>query len=343
MIPRTAMLFAAGHGTRLAPITDHTPKPLVPLVNRPILFRTLDRLADLGVRTFVVNAFHLADRVLEALDGPWARRWGRIHVLREPVLLGTGGGLLNARSLLERERDVLVVNGDIWFDLDLRALVRRHHAAGNLATLMVVQRRDRPELHKVVYGPDGRIVAFDGQERPDTARAIFTGVQVVATELLAALPFPAGQPACIVREGYGRLLDTGRIGAFAGRGDWADLGAPADLLATTLRLLERDLPRRDPVRYEEPQARVWVERDVRIDPSARLVPPVVLGRRAVIGADASVGPGVVVGEGANVLPRARLVRSIVLPGARAAGTLFDAVLGPSASPDPDPTSSHERD
>ena len=343
MIPRAAMLFAAGHGTRLAPITDATPKPLVPLVNRPILFRTLDALAALGVRTFVVNAFHLAERVVEALDGPWARRWGRVHVLREPVLLGTGGGLLNARELLARERDVLVVNGDIWFDLDLKALLRRHRAAGNLATLLVVKRRDRPLLHKVVFDDDGRIVAFDGQDRPGTSRAIFTGVQVVTDELLGLLPFPPGQPACIVREGYVPLLGTGRVGAMAGRGDWADLGTPPDLLATTLRLLDRDLPRHDDARYEEPQPRVWVRRDAQLDPTATLHPPVVIGRGARVGAEAVVGPGVVVGDAAEVEARARLVRAIVLPGARAAGRHTDEIVSPPAALGARPDAAHLRD
>ncbi len=326
MIPRTAMIFAAGHGKRLAPITDLVPKPLVPLVNRPILFRTLDRLAAAGVRTFVVNVFHLADRVVEALEGARGRRWGRVHVVREPILLGTGGGLLNARGLLEHERDVLVVNGDIWFDVDLAGLARRHRAEDNLATLLVLQRRDRPELHKVVVGGEGRIEAFDGSERPGTVRAVFSGLQVVSRDLFGRLPFDEGRPACIVHDGYRALLDSGRVRAFASRGGWADLGTPADLLATTADLLARDLPRRDDARYEEPQERVWVGRDVAIDPSARLVPPVLLGRRARVGADVVLGPFTVVGDGALVDDGARLVRSIVFPGARARGAHTGAIV-----------------
>jgi len=344
MIPRTAMIFAAGHGTRLAPITDTTPKPLVPLLNRPILFRTLDRLAGLGVRTFVINVFHLADRVVEALDGPWTRRWGRLHVVREPILLGTGGGLLNARPLLAHERDVLVVNGDIWFDLDLSGLVHRHRRDGNLATLLVVRRRDRAELHKVVSDREGHIQAFDGQERPDTTRAIFTGVQVVSAELLGALPFPAGQPACIVREGYRTFLETGRVRAFLCRGEWADLGTPADLLATTERLLAHDLPRGDVVRYEEPQPRVWVRRDVVIDPSARLVPPVVVGRRTRVGEGAVLGPCTVVGDDAVIEPHARLARCVVFPGERVGGARDREILAScAASPTPSSRGAHERD
>jgi NDP-sugar pyrophosphorylase family protein len=320
------MIFAAGHGKRLAPITDHVPKPLVPLVNRPILYRTLDRLSAAGVRTFVVNVFHLAERVIEALEGARSRRWGHVHLVREPILLGTGGGLLNARGLLEHERDVLVVNGDIWFDVDLGGLARRHRADGNLATLLVLQRRDRPELHKVVVGEGGRIEAFDGSERPGTLRAVFSGLQVVSRELFGRLPFEGGRPACVVHDGYRALLDTGRVRAFASRGGWADLGTPADLLATTADLLARDLPRHDDVRYEEPQERVWVGRGVAIDTSARLVPPVLLGRGARVGAEAVLGPFTVVGDGAVVDDGTRLARSIVFSGARAAGAHVGAIV-----------------
>lgn len=330
------MIFAAGYGSRLAPLTDHTPKPLIPLLNRPILFRTLAMLQARGVRRFVINAHHLGDQIKAALAEPATHRLGDVQVVREPVLLGTGGGLLNARPLLG-EDDVLVVNGDIWFDLDLEALTRAHRRHDALATLLVIRRRTREDLHRVVYDPArGSILAFDGQPREGARRGIFTGVQIVSHELLERLPFPPGQPACVVHAGYRGLLQTGRIRACPGRGDWADLGTPADLLATTRLLLRRGQPRRDDAHLDEPAPGVWVTAGASVDPAAELVPPVLVGPDARVGAGARIGPYVVLGAGAQVAAGARVRDALLLPGARADGSIRKRVI------DVDPASATPR-
>jgi MurNAc alpha-1-phosphate uridylyltransferase len=127
-----ALVFAAGLGERMRPLTDHTPKPLIEAGGKPLIVWHLEKLAALGVQDVVVNTSWLADRFPPALgDGA---RWGlRIHYLYEgDTPLETGGGMLNARPLLG-EAPFLLVNGDIWTDFDFARLPREPVGLAHLA------------------------------------------------------------------------------------------------------------------------------------------------------------------------------------------------------------------
>ena len=129
-----AMVLAAGYGLRMRPLTRLVAKPALPVLNRPLLHWTLERLARAGVREVIVNTHHLADTVESAARG--ARGLGlKVRTVREePEILGTGGGPRAVRDWLGKG-PVLLVNGDVLFTMDLRALVARHRARGARATL----------------------------------------------------------------------------------------------------------------------------------------------------------------------------------------------------------------
>src|ERR1700729_3188413 len=129
-----AMVLAAGLGTRLRPLTDLLPKPLVPIGDRPMLAHVARRLRDAACERIVVNAHHHADRIAEFASTE------KIEVSREDDdLLGTAGGLAHAAELLG-EGDVLVHNGDVLVEMDLRELTRAHRAHDGAATLAIVRR-----------------------------------------------------------------------------------------------------------------------------------------------------------------------------------------------------------
>lgn len=229
-----ALVFAAGLGERMRPLTDTTPKPLLEAGGRPLIAWHLEKLAGLGVREVVVNTSWLADRFPATLgDGG---RWGlRIHWSYEGATpLETGGGMLRALALLG-DAPFLAVNGDVWTDFDFAALPRAPRGDAHLVMV------DNPAHHPrgdFVLEADGRLRAGDGP------RLTFAGIGVYRPELLrgwrdvvgdapgAALDPPRFPLAPLLRAAMTR-------GAVAGqhhRGRWTDVGTPDRLRALDAEL-----------------------------------------------------------------------------------------------------------
>ncbi len=132
------MLFAAGRGTRLAPLTDRHPKCLVTVGNKTLLEHNISKLKAAGVDTLVINVHHFAEQVIEFIR---SKDFGlTIHISEEQDLLGQGGGLLYASEHFKNEDDFLVCNSDIYTDLDLKTLISAHNESQRLATLAVANR-----------------------------------------------------------------------------------------------------------------------------------------------------------------------------------------------------------
>jgi N-acetyl-alpha-D-muramate 1-phosphate uridylyltransferase len=147
------MIFAAGRGERLRPLTDHTPKPLLPVRGKPLIVWHLEKLAALGIEEVVINTSWLAERFPAELgDGG---RWGlRLHFLYEgKTPLETGGGMLNALPLLG-DAPFLLVNGDVFVDFDFACLPRQ---PAGLAHLVLVDRPDYAPRGDFALGADGRV------------------------------------------------------------------------------------------------------------------------------------------------------------------------------------------
>lgn len=210
-----AMILAAGRGERMRPLTDHTPKPLLLAGGKPLIVHHLERLAAAGFVAVVINHGHLGDR-LEAALGDGAR-WGlRIRYSPERPALETGGGILRALSLLG-PGPFLVINGDVWTDLDYG---RPRLAEGRLAHLVLV---DNPPHH-----PAGDFVLREGLvESGGEPRLTFSGIGVYDPALFAGQapgPFPL---APLLRAAMARGLVSGERHP----GVWLDIGTPERLRA----------------------------------------------------------------------------------------------------------------
>jgi mannose-1-phosphate guanylyltransferase len=291
-----AMVLAAGLGERMRPLTLLRAKPVLPVLNRPLLHWTLGRLARAGVSEVMVNLHHLPETVEAALgDG---RRFGlRIRYSRETAILGTGGGPRKLRNFFGEE-PFLVVNGDVLFDFDLKELLARHRASGVKATLAL--RRNPGGYTAVVTDRRGGILSIGGRPRPARGtRSMFASVHVMDPALLDRLPEGASDS---MGDLYIPLLAEGaHLLGVRTRGAWYDLGRPSLYRDAQLRLL--------PGRGRERSL---------VDPGARMASG-VRPRRSVIGAGARVGRGALVERsvlwnGAVVEPGARVRGSIVTSG-----------------------------
>ncbi|MCX5820236.1 MAG: phosphotransferase [Deltaproteobacteria bacterium] len=183
-IIRTAFILGAGLGTRLRPLTENCPKPLLPVGGRPLITYAMDHCLSIGVERFIVNTHHCAGAYDKALPG---RNWRGAPILfrHESVLLDTAGGLKNIEDLLEEAETIIVYNGDIISDLPLERLLAAHAAGGREVTLAL--RSDGP-LRNVCLDARGVICDFRGLlGNPGVRRCLFTGIYIVEIRFLRRL------------------------------------------------------------------------------------------------------------------------------------------------------------
>ncbi len=280
-----ALVLAAGLGTRLRPLTLEVPKPLLPVLGRPLVASTLDRLAALGCELTALNLHHLGESIPAALGS--AYRGMSLVYSREPEILGTLGALAPLAEQLCEAEVVLIVNGDSLCEWPLAELATDHRESGAAATLLLSESADPAAFGGGVgLTADGRIVSFrpGGTERePPARRLVFAGAHALSPALLSRAP---SRPADIVRELYEPLLaEGGLIRGLPTARSWHDLGTPRRYLEAVLGRLEAE------------RERQWVAADARVESSAYL-------ERSVVETGATVEAG------------ARLSRSLVLPGAR---------------------------
>ncbi|XOF34880.1 MAG: sugar phosphate nucleotidyltransferase [Candidatus Electrothrix sp. YB6] len=226
-----AMLLAAGFGTRLRPYTLAKPKPLFPVCNVPLLHILLDKLVAAGCERIVVNCHYLADQIKAAVaDRP------EVILQHESEVLGTGGGL---RKALDRFSDgsVLVMNGDIYHDIDLHSILQAHAATDFSVTMAL---HDYPRFNSVqVLG--NRVCGFSsGENLTGLDLLAFTGIHVVNREVIEQIPAD-----CFfhIIDLYQKLAQAGKIGWLPVDGCfWQDIGTPADYLALHRYLLFSQTP-----------------------------------------------------------------------------------------------------
>jgi mannose-1-phosphate guanylyltransferase len=294
-----AVILAGGEGTRLRPLTLTTPKPVVPIVDRPFLRHQLDMLTGAGVSDVVFSLAYRPERI-EAVFGDGGPFGKRIRYVVEETPLGTGGAVKNAEPYLD---DVTIVfNGDVLTDVDLAGVVREHRASGAAATIVLAPVPNPAAYGLVEFDRDRRVTRF--VEKPDPAQittdTINAGIYVLQTSTLDLMP--AGVNHSIERAFFPALLERGdRVMAHVHRGYWIDIGTPEKYLQVHRDILEG----RYPVELEGAAANGgWV------DPSASV-------SGATLEGPFYVGPGCVVAPGARIEPGAVLTGSVtVAPGAR---------------------------
>ncbi len=230
----SAMILAAGFGTRLKPITDHTPKPLVPLAGRALIDHAIDRLAAAGVKRIVVNTHYKAEMMAAHLN---ARRDIAITLSHEEELLDTGGGVKKALPLLGEE--FFVLNADVfWLDAKVSALTRLARAwnPDRLDALMMVQRTvsavGYEGLGDFMVDPVGRVRR---RKESEVAPHLFAGIEILSRRLFDGAP----SGAFSLNRLWNAAIESGRIEALIHDGLWFHVGTPQGLATSEEQL--RDL------------------------------------------------------------------------------------------------------
>jgi len=300
-----AMILAAGLGTRLLPYTLSRPKPLFPILNKPLLLLTINRIKNSGFSEIIVNAHHLREQIKDALQDET-----NCILQEEEIILGTGGGLRMALSHFGHE-PVLVANGDIYHTVDYQEVYRNHCASKADVTLVL---HDYPRFNDVSVDENFMIKGFNisaaGQGNLNKTLA-FTGIHVINPEVLRSISPDA--PYCII-ECYKQLLEQGgsiRV-HLAKDHFWTDMGTPQDYLKLHAELLGKNI-----LVYEELGEELAESPFVGIQ-NASIAKDVQFQDWACIGKGATIGAGAtlqrtVVWDGAVIPPGSVIQDAIVTP------------------------------
>ena len=219
---KTAFILGAGLGTRLRPLTEQCPKPLLELGGRPIITYAMEHLLGAGVEHFIVNTHHHAEVYSEKFPD---RQWRGIPITfcHEPVLLDTAGGLKNIEDLLDDDEAILCYNGDVVTDFPLLKLIAAHEEKRPEATLVL--RSSGPLLNVNIDERSDICDLRHTLKNPGVQSCLFTGIYAVETSFLRFLE--AGKIESVIPVFLGRILE--RPGAVRGvvvdEGEWYDIGS----------------------------------------------------------------------------------------------------------------------
>lgn len=343
-----AVVLVGGAGTRLRPLTDTRPKPMMALVDRPFVAHQIDLLRRHGIDDVIFSCGYRPD-ALRAHFGDRSAEGVRFRYVVDPEPLGTAGAIKNAEDLID-DAAFLVLNGDILTDLDLDAFTARHRETGASGTIALTPVEDPSAFGLVRLYEGGRVEAFVEKPAPADLRPgepfrINAGTYLLEPGVLDRIP--AGRACSIEREVFPELADMGVLYGFPSHAYWRDIGTPASYLSAVHDVLTGALHTGSPTGagYLGPGAAVdpsadvdarsaigggaVVEAGARVSAStvgagARIgegavVDGAIVGEGVVVGAGARLGPGVIVGDRAVIAAGAVVDPSAPVPTDGAVG------------------------
>lgn len=315
-----AMVLAAGLGTRLRPLTYEITKPMVPVLDRPVMEHILDLIDRYEFDGVIANLHYFPDTIREHFGE-------RISYRYEQELLGTAGGV-RACAEFFGEEPFLVISGDALTDIDLGALVARHRASGGVATLAVKQVADTREYGVVLHDRAGRITGFQEKPSPDEALSDLGNCGIYVFEPAIFDYFPDRPFVDWAKDVFPTLLENDvPFHIHEVREYWNDVGSLAELRQGTFDALRGELHLE--MQGEEVRPCVTVVGDSPLREDTDVDGDAWIGRDVQIGAGVRLMGPIVLGDGAKVGDGAQLRESIVFPGTEIAATsiLIGAIAG----------------
>ncbi len=292
-----AVVLAGGLGTRLRPITLTRPKPLLPILNRPLICRVLDLLPPQVDEVFIATGY-MGAKVADFFERNQGRR--KVDVVIEERPLGTGGALKNLEKRIKGK--FIVLNGDVICSLDLRQMLRYHEQKRGLATISLWEVADPTPFGMVVLDPEGHISAFKEKPRRDevTSHAVNAGTYILEPEILGYME--PGRETSIEKEVFPKVLARGLFG-FRFEGHWFDAGTLNSYLRIHASLLN--------------DIRGGIKRGKggNVTRTVAWSAPVLLGDGCVIGERSRIGPRACLGDRVSLGQGSAVRDSVVHDGA----------------------------
>ncbi len=287
-----ALFLAGGMGTRLRPLTDHLPKPMVPVMGIPLLERSIDELKRCGVNEVILSTCYESDCISQHFS-TGEKSQMKIHCICEKEPLGTGGAIKNCQKYFDDT--FLIFNSDILCNIDLKALVQFHREKHSDVTIAAAEVKNPSSYGVIEHMPDGKILSFTEKPKPGEEKShdINAGIYVFEPRVLDMIP--AGKSVSVERDTFPLLLKNGfRMNVYRIGGYWIDIGTPEkymkahkDIFNGACTVHENDFR----------SAKVYGADNADIASSAKITGPVWLGKNIHIGENAVIGPNAVLGDG----------------------------------------------
>jgi mannose-1-phosphate guanylyltransferase len=294
-----AILLAGGKGTRLRPLTVHTPKPIVPIFNRPFLYYQIDLLKQVPEIDEAILSLNYQPRRIEEVFGEGEGLGLRLRYVVEPIPLGTAGAVRYAGDSLKES--VVVFNGDVLTQVDLAAVLRLHRERRAKATIVLTP-VDNPRAYGLVESdPDGNIRRFLEKPGEDeiTCNTINAGIYILEPDTFDRIPKDTAWS--IERSYFPSLIERGEtFVAYVYDGYWIDIGTPAKYLQVHRDIMDG--------RYSAPPFNGHGSRGLHGEPLAWVAPDARVEEEVELRGPCFVDEGVVVKKGAKILPYSVLGR-----------------------------------
>lgn len=345
-----AILLVGGQGTRLRPLTNSTPKPLLPLLNRPFLDHVLFLLKTHGISDIILAVGYRSES-FEPAYGDGSHLGVKLTYVKEDKPLDTGWAIKNVERYLDRGETFLVFNGDVLTDLDIADMVRFHRESGSMCTISLTPVEDVSSYGVVEVDDTGRVQRFLEKPKPGTteSRWINAGTYVMETNVLDYISeprlldeIPAGRPYSVEYGLFPKMLEEGRpVYGYRSGAYWLDMGTPERYLQAQNDLLAGRLKYALEPPGEQVQDGVWAGEGTFIDAGARLTGPAVLGKGCRLRANSAVTGPAALGDGCELGEEAQVQNVIAFnnvtfgPSSRSSDSLFGngAVVGPECQVD----------
>jgi NDP-sugar pyrophosphorylase family protein len=321
-----AILLAGGKGTRLRPLTIHTPKPIVPIFNRAFLHYQIDLLKQVPEIDEVILSLNYQPRRIEEMFGDGAGLGIKIRYVVEPIPLGTAGAVKYAGDKLTES--VVVFNGDVMTELDLAAVIRMHRERRARATIVLTPVENPSAYGLVETDEHGNIQRFVEKPKPEeiTTNHINAGIYVLEPDTFDRIPSEI--PWSIERSYFPSLIERGEtFVAYVYNGYWIDIGTPEKYTQVHRDIMDGRFTAPPFAGLAAP--RTWIAPDARIESGATAEGPVFIDEGVLVKAGARVGPYAVLGRQTQVDEGAVIERAILWPNCRIGShaSINDATLG----------------
>lgn len=303
------MILVGGQGTRLRPLTLGTPKPMVPLANKPFVAYVLEHLKSNGIEDIIFSMGYLPDGIKEYF-GDGSAFGMKVTYVIEDQPLGTAGAVKNVEEHIT-DADFLVLNGDILTDLDIRALIGYHQEKGAVGTITLTPVEDPTAYGLVHINGDGEVKDF--LEKPSwdeiDTKLVNAGTYVLSRKVLDLIPRDVEYS--FERGVFPELVGNGLYG-FRSNSYWMDIGTPEKYLQAHYDIMEKSVE--TSITECLKNDFVCLQGDVTLETGAKLVPPVIIGEGTTIKAGARIGRMAIIGPGCTIEPGCVVEESVIQDG-----------------------------
>lgn len=320
MAVRQGMILGAGFGTRLLPITEKQPKPIVPMLNVPGILYNIFLLKKVGIEEIVIN-LHYIPEAIKSLLGDGQRYGVKLHFSMEETLLGTGGGVKNAQKFLTEP--FVLSNSDFVSNIDLASIIKVHNERKAMATMVLIENsRLQPYYSKVGTNSMGHLCQLPSHSYGTPERSgIFTGLHILDPKIFDYLELKFSGINQVLYPQIMKAFPDKVLGVFAEDAEWHDTGELSSFWMTSMRLLKALDDTNFPVKemlaihgYRELAKQVWTQ-EKSLPEGVVCRGPLILGKGCTIGSQSRIGPNAVIGSGAAIEEMSIVEDSVVLPNA----------------------------